>query len=201
MAKIKLIKGNAKDYSLQADLMLTDPPFEMPGNEIASIINHYQVDHLVLICSMRQLLEFAKCSDWTLNFDLILDIVSPKKSKSMSQPFYTHVHAVYFTRNNAKTKFSRADCERSDVFTKSYFPTIIRAPRERSDEHGHAKNVNAIKDVLACFRAHTVIDVFAGSGTTALACIELNIDCMLIELDDVNCASISKTLKFFGHTA
>lgn len=200
MAKIKLINGDAKNYQLAADLMITDPPFEMPGHVVAEIINNYQVDHLILICSMRQLLEFSRRSDWTLNFDLILDIVAPKKSKSMHQPFYMHVHAVYFTRNKAKTRFSRADSRRADVYTNGYFPTIIKAPRERNDEHGHAKNVVAITDVLACFRVDSVIDVFAGSGTTALACVELDIDCTLIELDSNNCEHIKKTLSFLGHT-
>lgn len=195
---IKLIHGDANNYSLSADLILTDPPFEMPGAELASIIDQYQSDHLMLICSLRQLLEFAQASHFKLNFDLVIDLVAPKQSKSVMQPNYIHAHAVYMTRNRPKSRFNRKAGQRSDVFTKGYFPSIIRANRERSNDHGHAKNQQAIQDILSCFDADSVIDMFAGSGTTGLACFELDIDCTLVEKDAGNFQGIQQTFKFLG---
>lgn len=195
---IKLIHGDASDFNLKADLILTDPPFEMNGQQLANIIDQYQSDHLLMLCSMHQLLDFSKHSNFKLNFDLVIDIVSPKQSKSVHQPFYTHIHAVYMTRNKAKTRFNRKNGQRSDVFTKGYFPSIIRANRERSEEHGHAKNQQAIQDILSCFDVSTVIDMFAGSGTTGLACLELDIDCTLIEKDAEHFKNTKQTFKFLG---
>ncbi len=43
---IKLIHGNASDFNFEADLILTDPPFEMKGEQLANIISQYQSDHL-----------------------------------------------------------------------------------------------------------------------------------------------------------
>ena len=50
MAKTTLIHGDAADYAhLSADIMLTDPPFEMSGEALAGIINRYPVQHLLLL--------------------------------------------------------------------------------------------------------------------------------------------------------
>ena len=195
---IKLIHGNASDFNFEADLILTDPPFEMKGEQLANIISQYQSDHLLMLCSMHQLLDFSKHSDFKLNFDLVIDIVAPKQSKSVHQPFYTHIHAVYMTRNKAKTCFNRKNGERSDVFTSGYFPSIIRANRERSEEHGHAKNQQAIQDILSFFDVQTVVDMFAGSGTTGLACLELGIDCILIEQNQEHYENTKQTFEFLG---
>lgn len=195
---IKLIHGNASDFNFEADLILTDPPFEMKGEQLANIISQYQSDHLLMLCSMHQLLDFSKHSDFKLNFDLVIDIVAPKQSKSVHQPFYTHIHAVYMTRNKAKTRFNRKHGERSDVFTAGYFPSIIRANRERSEEHGHAKNQQAIQDILSFFDVQTVVDMFAGSCTTGLACLELNLDCILIEKSKEHYENAKQTFEFLG---
>ena len=170
----------------------------MKGEQLANIISQYQSDHLLMLCSMHQLLDFSKHSDFKLNFDLVIDIVAPKQSKSVHQPFYTHIHAVYMTRNKAKTRFNRKHGERSDVFTEGYFPSIIRANRERSEEHGHAKNQQAIQDVLSFFDVQTVVDMFAGSGTTGLACLELGIDCILIEKSKEHYENAKQTFEFLG---
>ena len=195
---ITLINADSATQSISADLIMTDPPFEMSGKDLYNILINYNVDHLVLICSMRQLLEFSKLTDYRLNFDLVLDIASPKQSKSLHQPFYLHTNVVYFSRKGVKSAFNRKDCKRSDVFTDGYFPSIIRAPRERNDEHGHAKSEQALRDILMCFDVKSVADPFAGSGTTGLACLALGIDCTLVEknLDFFN--AMQKTFKFLG---
>lgn len=194
---ITLINADAATQSVKADMIVTDPPFEMDGKQLADILSNYDADHLLLICSMRQLLDYSKHqTKYKFGFDMVLDIVAPKQSKSLQQPNYTHVNAVYFYRK--KSAFNRKRGQRSDVFTAGYFPTIVRAPRERSDNHGHAKNQQAIQDILSCFDVKSVVDPFAGSGTTGLACDELNIDCTLIERDHALCEQIRQTFRFLG---
>lgn len=198
---VTAIHGDAHQYNevtAKADIILTDPPFEMPGKELVSIIDSYQQDHLILLCSMRQLLEFSKHSAFQLNFDLVLDLVAPKQSKSVKQPNYIHVHAVYMTRNNAKSLFDRKRAERSDTATHGYYPTILRAPRERNEHHGHAKNIEAIKNILSFFDVKTVLDIFAGSGTTALACAELDLESILVEKNIAYFHEIKNTFNFMG---
>ena len=196
MAKITLINDDASNHSLTADMIVTDPPFELSGQQIHEIISKYNAPNLLLICSLRQLIEFASLTDYKLGFDFVLDLVAPKQSKSQRQPNYIHAHAVYFYKS--KSTFNRQHGERSDTFTKGYYPTIIRANRERNGEHGMAKNEQAIQDMLSFFEINSVIDMFAGSGTTGLACYELDLDCTLIEKDIEHFEQMQQTFKFLG---
>lgn len=196
MAKITLINDDASNHSLTADMIVTDPPFELSGQQIHEIISKYNAPNLLLICSLRQLIEFASLTDYKLGFDFVLDLVAPKQSKSQRQPNYIHAHAVYFYKS--KSTFNRQHGERSDTFTKGYCPTIIRANRERNGEHGMAKNEQAIQDMLSFFEINSVIDMFAGSGTTGLACYELDLDCTLIEKDIKHFEQMQQTFKFLG---
>lgn len=197
--KLCVINADAAGASIKCDLLVTDPPFDMSGKELSKIINQQQCNHLLLITTMRQLLSFCAFSDWELSFDFVLDHVVPKKSKSVHQPNYIHSTCVYMTRNNAKSLFDRKRRERSDTFDNNgYWPTIVRAPRDRMKQLGYAKNTQALIDVIGCFDAKLIGDIFAGSGTTALAAFELDIDCVLIERDLELCDQIKRQFKFFG---
>ncbi len=197
--KICVLNSDAAIERIKCDLLVTDPPFDMGGEELASIINNQECDHLLLITTMKQLLSFCANSKWELSFDFVLDHVVPKKSKSFHQPNYIHSTCVYMTRNGAKSLFNRKRRERSDTFDKNgYWPTIIRAPRDRMQQLGYAKNTKALIDVIGCFDVKVIGDVFAGSGTTGLAAFELDLDCVLVELDNHLCDQIKQQFKFLG---
>ncbi len=199
MAKTTLICGDAADYSIASDLIFTDPPFDMPGVKLAKILASYPAKHLVLITTMRQLLEFMPHTDFRLAFDFVLDGVMPKQSKSRQQPHYTHQTGVYLTRPGAKSVFDRKRRQRSDVFeANGYWPTIFHAPRNKVQDHGHAKNHSAMTDILGSFGAESVMDMFAGSGSTAFAAHELAMPCTLIEKDPEIFAALKKSLRFVG---
>lgn len=196
MAKITLINDDASNHSLTADMIVTDPPFEMSGQQLHDIISQYNAPNLLLICSLRQLVEFANITDYKLGFDFVIDLVAPKQSKSKFQPNYIHAHAVYFYKN--KSVFNRHKGERSDVFTTGYCPTIFRGSRERNEQHGMAKNETAIRDMLTFFDVSSVVDMFAGSGTVGLACHDLMINCTLIEKDLKNFEIMQQNVEFLG---
>jgi len=199
MAKIKLIHGDAAAYNGAADLIITDPPYDMSGKQLEGILDGIDAKHLVLITTMKQLLEFTSASDWTLSFDFVLDAVMPKKSMSIHQPNFTHQTGVYMTRCGVSSAFDRKRRQRSDTFDNNgYWPTVLRSPRNRNDEHGMAKNLTAWTDLLGSFDVRSVIDPFAGSGTTALAALELGLDCTLIEIDIENVERIRRSLRFIA---
>ena len=201
MAKVTLINGDAADYNCESDLILTDPPYELDGATLAQILARYPAKHLVLITTMRQLMALMQYSDWVLNFDFVLDGVAPKKSKSLSQPNYTHQTGVYLTRGGVKSAFNRKLRQRSDVFEgNGYWPTLFHAPRNAMQDHGHAKNEQAITDLLGSFALETVVDPFAGTGSTGMAALELQKPCVLIEKDAVTFAALRKAFAFVGTT-
>lgn len=200
MSKITLIHGDAGQLTGSADMMLTDPPFELPGKKLAEIVARYTVQHLVLITTMRQLLEFFPHTSFDFAFDCVLDSVAPKQSKSMQQPHYTHQTVVYLKAKSAKSVFNRKRRQRADQFSAAlgYWPTIMRAPREHMDDHGMAKNITAITDLLGSFAVRSVIDPFSGIGTVGIAATELDMDCMLIERNLSHVKTAQKMLRFVG---
>lgn len=199
MALITLIHGDAADHGRECDLILTDPPYDMSGARLAKIIDRYRCDHLVLITTMAQLLDFMPRTGWRLQFDFVIDGVMPKKSRNYRQPNYMHQTGVYLTRNGAKSRFDRRHRQRSDVFEgNGYWPTIFHAPRDTTADHGHAKNAEAITDLLGSFEASSVCDPFAGSGTTGTAAFELHIPCAMIEKDPETFGQLKKTCRFIS---
>ena len=198
--KIQLIHGDSRTLDLAADLVMTDPPYDMPGTNLATILGRICSDHLVLVTSMRQLMEFTVAApEWRMSFDFVLDAVVPKKSMNARSPHYTHQTGVYMTRDGARSIFDRKRRQRSDTFDgKGFWPSVLRAPRDRQDEHGMAKNLQAWTDILGSFEAASVVDPFSGSGTTAFAAIELGIDCTCIEIDTETYEAAKKRLKFIG---
>lgn len=196
---IRIINGDAATLNASADLIFTDPPFDLSGKALAQILGRYTAPHIVLITSMRQALEFIVMlgNEWTLGFDFVLDAVVPKHSKSKHQPHYTHATGLYLRRESSV--FNRKLRPRSDTFDgKGYWPTILRAPRQQMQEHGQAKNEQAVLDLLGSFAVRSVIDPFAGSFTTALAAAELDIDCVAIERDAQRCQRAYELLRFMG---
>lgn len=197
--QFKLICGDAAQHPQAADLILTDPPYEMPGAALARILNAYTADNLVLITTMRQLMEFMRAGQWELAFDFVLDGVAPKRSRNLQQPNYIHQTGVYLTRNGAKSRFDRKRRQRSDVFeANGYWPTIFYAPRTAMQESGYAKNQAAIGDLLGSFDVQSVCDPFVGSGTTMMAAYEQEISCTGIEKDPVQFAKTLKSMRFIG---
>ena len=201
MAEITISRADSACVAFPAvDMILADPPYELPGATVARIIERIDSQHLVLITTMSQLIDFLRAAPgWRLNFDFVLDGVAPKQSKSRLQPNYLHQTGAYLTRGNVKSRFSRFLRPRSDVAdANGYWPTIIRAPRINRDVFAYGKNATAITDILGSFAVASVADPFAGSGTTGLAAIELEIDAFLVEQDDETFAIMRDALNFMA---
>ncbi len=199
MPKLTLINSDASVCEITSDIIVTDPPYDMPATTLAHIIQRQDSRHLVLLTTMSQLIELYPLLGWKLAFDFVLDAVAPKKSRNDQQPNYIHHTGVYLHSPGEKSLFSRKRRQRSDVFEgNGYWPTIFHAPRERSQQHGMAKNTDAITDILGSFDVYSVTDLFAGSGTTGLAAFDLGIDCTLIEKDHYLCDNIASQFRFLG---
>lgn len=195
---ITVINGNANDYSYSADMIFTDPPFDMSGKELNSIISKYNADHLLLVTIGKQYTEFCKLTDYEFVLDFIFDTVVPSKSKSKHQPHSNHNLIVYMRKKGVKSAFNRMIATRRDVATKGYFPTIFRASKNRMKEYGYAKNLTAITDLLSAFDIKSVIDMFAGTGTVAHACKELGKDCISIEQKRELTDQLYSEMSFLG---
>ncbi|MBK7543182.1 MAG: hypothetical protein IPI57_15810 [Candidatus Competibacteraceae bacterium] len=111
-----------------------------------------------------------------------------RNAKAVEKPTATELYPpnrTYFKKPEAKSAFDRYSRQRSDTFSAEpgYWPTIFHAPRQNVKAHGLAKNQAVITDILGSFTVRSVIDPFAGSGTTGMAAYDLGLDCLMIEKD------------------
>lgn len=197
---ITLINGSAKDHSGQYDLLFTDPPFEMSGHGFFQSIANIKYDHLLLIASMHQIIDFAKLTDMELSFDLVVSHISPKKSRNYAQPNYLHSNIVYFKKPGIKSAFDRRRIVRQDHYSDDgnhYYPSIFHAPKTDM-QYKYQKNQAMIDDLIGAFDVSSVCDPFAGSGTTGLGCLEHGIDCTMIEIDRAAFEIIKRNFRMLG---
>lgn len=182
---IKLINDDAFRVAIPpVDMIFTDPPFELAGADIARLLSRVDYQHLVLICTMRQALDFYKSADLDFCFDLVVSHISPKKAKSYHYPNMTHSNILYFKRHGVKSAFDRRRVERHDQFgAAGYYPSIFHAPKV-DRVYKYQKNQEMLNDVLGAFDVESVCDPFAGSGSTAIAMLESGIKTgVMIERD------------------
>lgn len=190
---ITILNKDALLYNFgEHELIFTDPPYELSGSQLNKAFNNINSNHCVMLCTMRQLIELTKISEWELRFDFVWDFVAPKKSKQWSQPHYTHSTGVYLTRNNDKSLFSRKN--------KTYFPTVIRANRQVRGEGNYTKNQESTTELLSMFNAQSVIDPFAGNGTTGFSAVELNKRVTLNDLSEKQYSFLKNAFSFFNST-
>ncbi len=197
---IRLINGDAKEHGARFDMIFTDPPFDMSGQELLEVLDCYEYDHLVLIASLHQIIDFAKNVDMDFGFDLVVSHVTPKKSKSYAQPNYLHSNVAYFKQKGVRSAFDRRRIERQDHYSDKathYYPTIFHAPKNNL-QYKYQKNQAMIDDLLGAFKVKTVCDMFAGSGTTGVAAITHDMDCTLIEQDADAFEIMQKTFRLLG---
>ena len=76
-------------------------------------------------------------------------------------------------------------------------PNVISVPRDRESKHATPKPVELIKPMLNQIEGNTVYDPFGGSGSTLIACEQLNRTCYMMELDPIYCDVIIKRWENF----
>jgi len=104
--------------------------------------------------------------------------------------FYPMTERVYWLVKDKKTKLFNA-INHHDLFT-----TEDWKPVGTKGNHTRAFPVKMVEDILKCFEdKKVVLDPFAGSGTTGLACQNLNRNYILIEKDEKYCEVIKKRLQ------
>lgn len=200
---IKLIHDKAENQGGSFDLIFTDPPFELSGAKVFDALENFEFEHLVLIASMHQIIDFAKVTNLTFCFDMVVSHITPKKSKSYTQPHYLHSNIVYFKKVGIKSAFDRRKVQRCDHYSDSqthYYPSIFHAPKQNLS-YKYQKNQLMINDLIGAFNAQTVCDPFAGSGTTGLACLEHGKQATLIEAGEAPFQLMKKTFDLLGVTS
>lgn len=119
--------------------------------------------------------------EWLLKTKFIIkqEVVWFNRSQNFDKcRFYPMTERVYWLTKSPKTKMFNA-INHHDVFDSKDWK-----PEGTKSEFKRAFPVKMPKDIISCFPdAKIVLDPFMGSGTTGVACAELGVDFIGIELD------------------
>lgn len=182
-------------------ICFTDPPYEMETSLIDKIFKNTNCKSFIIICSFRQAANIAVNKDYNFHFDFVVNLKIPKSFMNRKQPYYTHANGIYIS-TDSQTMFScdYAKGRRSDSSSENgYWHTIIEAPRNTQAEHGHAKNVKGMCDILSGFNFKGIVDPFGGSGTTLMCAEHFNVPAIICELDPAYCDIIvQRWMKLTG---
>jgi len=132
---------------------------------------------------------FAVFYDWQNKNMVVWD----KGKIGMGNPFRKQ-HELIFYANRESFKYNRTE-------GITHYPTILKYSSDKNKVHGAQKPLRLIEDLIKGFTNENdlVLDMFLGSGTTALACKNLNRDFIGIELNPEYCEIANKRLDDVLH--
>ncbi len=211
----RMIKENIK-----VDCIITDPPYNIARKNNFSTMGRNGIDFgewdkgfnqfswidkgikllkkdasMIIFNDWKNLGEIAKYCEY--KGLVIKDMVRWKKTNPMprnrDRRYITDYEVgVWLTNKNAKWVFNRLD----EKYQRPEFAYGIVQGSEKT-EHPTQKSLNLMLDIV---KIHTnenqmILDPFMGSGTTGVACVNLNRDFIGIELDEGYFSIAEKRIK------
>jgi len=202
---MKLIQGDClqemKDIPDNSiDMVITDPPYTTPvvtsfGRKTVKNYADFSIQESFVRClkvEFDRVLKpaapvFLFCDDkyYPQIFKVFYDwrstqmIVWDKKKIGMGKPFRKR-HELIFYANREPMDYNRTE-------GITHYPTVMAcAPVGQEKIHGAQKPIELIEKLVIGFSGdgNIVLDCFMGSGTTGVACKNLNRDFIGIELDE-----------------
>jgi len=179
----------------QVDLVVTDPPYGMSfrSNYRAEKWDSIHGDNELPVETIKFALAMANRAGYVFcRWDNLSQLPPPKSviawvKNNWSMGDLKHEHGRQWEACLFYPKVDHEFIER--------IPDVIKADRTGNDRHPTQKPVDLMKRLIMCNVGELVLDPFAGSGSTAIACKELKRDCIAIEIDEVHCQTIKNRLQ------
>ena len=182
------------------DMILTDPPYTTPtitafGREQVKNYADFTIQETYIRCLREEFERILKPSAPMFMFcdeqyyppihkvfyqwQSLQMIVWDKEKIGMGKPFRKR-HELIFYANRSPMDYNRTD-------GITHYPTVLRyKPVGKERLHGAQKPLALVEDLIKGFSNENdiVLDLFMGSGTTGVACKNLNRSFIGIELDE-----------------
>lgn len=194
----KLMDGN------KADMVFTDPPYALFGNStgVAGVTDD-KMTRPFFLSIFQRLKENTKlfghiyaCCDWHSAFSLQAmakqagltekNLCIWDKGDGGLGAMYQQCYEMVWFYANSPLATKTAGKTKSGERTVNGKPNIWRYPRENSNRvHNAQKPLKMVEFAISnsSDKGEKVLDLFGGSGTTLIACEELNRQCFMMELD------------------
>ena len=226
----RLICGDSTDVALidrlmdgvKADMVFTDPPYALVGNSTGlgsatdDMLKPFFLAIFQNICKFtHDLMHVYVCCDWKSCNAILTEakktqltekslIVWDKESIGLGSPYMSQYELIWFFENHKQKTMQAGKTEyknRRNIKGKS---NVWKYKRVQDREHNAQKPVELVAEALnnSCFENEIVLDLFGGSGSTLIACEQLNRKCYMAELDPHYCdVIIQRWENFTGEKA
>lgn len=223
----RLICGDSTDIAVidrlmdgvKADMVFTDPPYALVGNSTGlgsatdDMLKPFFLAIFKNICKFtHDLMHVYVCCDWKSCNAILTEakktqltekslIVWDKESIGLGSPYMSQYELIWFFENHKQKTMQAGKTEyknRRNIKGKS---NVWKYKRVQDREHNAQKPVELVAEALnnSCFENEIVLDLFGGSGSTLIACEQLNRKCYMCELDPKYVSVIvNRWLNFTG---
>jgi hypothetical protein len=166
----------------KADMVFTDPPYDLDISYAANLFNNYK-GHCFVLNTINRIVDLIILNRKEFSRLFVVDFRIPHLV-SNSAPMDRVDFIAEF--KNSKSKF---------VNLKDGFSTLIECAKVHSNKakgnfgHAQAKRVELPAQFIEHYsrKGEIVLDLFGGSGSTLIACEQLNRTCYMMEIDPVYC--------------
>ena len=189
----KLMNGN------KADMVFTDPPYDLEDNYSTIIFKNAKANaEIFIMTNERKLAHIIVKYDKYFRRLFAVDFKVARLINSNAP--MTQVDFIGHFRKEPPTTFNNLN---------DHFTTLIESPKtsktqEHNFNHKHCKNITLPSEFIKHFsnEKENILDLFGGSGSTLIACEQLNRNCYMMELDPKYCqVIINRWEEFTGEKA
>lgn len=166
-----LMKGD------KVDTVFTDPPYDFEECPYADILRDFSEDANIFIMNNDlNMVRYLRQStlDFRKFFVADLQMAIPQGR----EPYLSHILISHEKNGNAKGHRNKHDGLRS-IIPMPYRGSL----HEEKTLHKHQKSIAFISIFLDHYQAGSVLDIFGGSGSTLIACEDMNIPCFMMEIE------------------
>lgn len=183
--------------SNEIDLVFTDPMYNDETKGFLTVIECLKTFHIVLMTTFKQAISVINDTSWDFKFDCVLFFKTPSSMMNKKVPYYHHKNLFYLTKTKEIESIFNCDNAKGVFSENGYYPSVIEAKKNTQEEHGLSKPIDAIVKILSGYKAKTVIDMFAGSGSTLIACEMTKRKSYNIEINEKYCDVIVRRWQEF----
>lgn len=187
IGKHRLLCGDSTDAKqvgylmngLIADMIFTDPPYDFADDTTYSLIleSYSKNAHILVMHDDKGLLSYLKSSNLAFQRFFVADFsfASPRGN----DPYLRHI-LISHEKNGEAIKHQNNHDGLSSIIKMDYRKNI-----KEDLVHNHQKDVTFIANFIKHYSQEDmiVLDIFLGSGSTMVACEQLNRICYGMELD------------------
>lgn len=181
----KLLQGE------KADMIFTDPPYELETCDIYLSINEISENTNILIWASDKQIPFifeSKLGEFKRLYTIDTGIASPTNN----DVYVNHIAILRFLKGNA-TKFQNIHNGGRSIIKTDYRKNL----KDEVFSHKHQKSLKTLSLFIEYWskEKENIIDIFGGSGSTMAACEQLKRKCYMMELDPKNCQIIINRME------